>query len=253
MCCRGDALNQDMPDDVLEATDAAVDAVGTITPTGGEPLLVPLAAAKAIRMARDKSAESVFLSTNGSVSPFDTGVISVIQEITAFGPQGLPVKTSNSISQDDFNHRRYAMDERFDLCTIQVSVDNYHDEEMGYYSEWGFFRNVRFQSGADNSILDRGNAELYGIGNKFSKARTLSYELDVRDGMLFVTLESELYVNVHGLCFCDCDLSYAQQDNPKELEPGCCLGHISKLRETITQILLTDHPEMFEDALTAVA
>jgi len=55
------------------------------------------------------------------------------------------------------------------------------------------------------------------------------------------------------MCFADCDLSYDQQDGPgDDLEPGCALGHISNLRNSILEHAKEKHPESFEVVLEEV-
>lgn len=233
MCLRGDAEREDMPNNVMEAVFIAADEIQSVTPTGGEPFLVPETTINALRGAREKGATSAFLSTNGSISPFSDEGFPVVQEMFSFA---LHYSTGRELDEEDL----------FD-CIIQVSRDSFHDDRIACYAQWSFLRNVRFQSGTDNSILTRGLARINGIGDNFRDERPAYISCDWGDGIPVITAE-QVYVNVFGECFADCDLSYEQQDDePGEfLPPGCYLGHIGALRETMLELAMKKSPEFFE-------
>lgn len=232
ICLRGDAENGVMPDSVIDAALGAFDSISHITPSGGEPFLVPDTTAKILRDAFEKGVPGFFMTTNGTVSPFSTDGLKIMQEAAKFAPVARNYGESNN--------------EDFLDCAFRVSLDDYHDASPVEYSMWNLLKNVSFSSGADFSILNRGRANEFGIGTSSRDESTIQLECDEYQDELSITAET-IYVNVFGECFADVDLSYEQQDNPSELLPGCYLGHISNLRETLFKLALEENPEYADE------
>lgn len=229
MCLRGAAENHTIPMETIEAISKELGVVSSITPTGGEPFLAPDETVAVLETFRENDASSAFISTNGSVSPFS--------------PDGSRIMDAFSVYREMYE----------EVSEIRVSIDDYH----GYIeaAPWRMLSCVSFDSGAKNNIIDRGLASEFGIGTSSKTENCLEInwvDVDELTDAVYIDIDM-LYVNVHGYCFADCDLSYYMQGNPEGLAPSCYLGHISDLKETILGHAMEKHSEKFADVCVGVA
>ena len=70
-CCRGEAEALDMPREVIENTLDKINAIGTVTFTGGEPTLAPHVMADFLEVAREKKVQinNFYVVVNGTQAP----------------------------------------------------------------------------------------------------------------------------------------------------------------------------------------
>ena len=183
-CLRGCAQNEDMTKDTIDALLAKTDYIGTLTFTGGEPVLnADLIIYTIDRIMRERiSVTSFYMVTNAGV--FDKDLFFKIIEFYHY--------------MDD--------NEYSNVC---VSLDGYHDGRPEFIDWWkslAFYSNAKEQEDSEFShrLISEGNAGDNGLG---SRSLELSDEMPCENNCC----EEMFYVNVNGEIVNDCDMSYDTQ------------------------------------------
>lgn len=228
-CMRGDAEKADLSDEVLTSIFSQGLVPSSITPSGGEPFLVPDITGKVLREALNAGASDFFISTNGTISPFSKKGFKIMNAIEAFITTGAD-----------------------EISSIRVSRDRFHSDINE--NPWRLIAIADVHDSVGKYVVSRGRADSTGVGTIYHDYSTLYYEAVMEDDDLLSIRLDTLYVNVYGEVFADGDLSYENQDEfPEELGERVYLGNIANIRDTITKIVREDHPYYFEDEDTVAA
>lgn len=177
-CLRGEAENAEMEIDVAYKAINMFDYIGSITFTGGEPVLYEKNIIKIIDLilANDIQVGSFYIATNGTSPSFE--LMFALSKL-------------------------YAHCQEKEFCEYTISADRWHKfpEFDAWLSAFSFV--CKRQDIPETALLDEGRAKKNGIGSRTLKT---SSEFDF-DGYC-VDL---LYVNAFGEMFADCDYSYDTQ------------------------------------------
>lgn len=189
MCCdhclRGAAENITMPLDLAFKAIDTFDSISQITFTGGEPMLYAENIIKIIDyiIENRKDVYGFYMATNGK--EVSMPLMLKFAELYAY--------CVNLAGDDDY-------------CRVDMSTDFYHEgfdinPILKAFKFFGTRNNV-------SSLINEGNAELYGIGNK-----NLRKENNFSVSSWSDTVDVEMvYVNAKGYIFSDCDYSYKTQE-----------------------------------------
>lgn len=191
-CLRGDAQDIDMTKEVVDNVLSQTKSIGSITFSGGEPVLgidiIEYIISEIIR--RGIPVNGFYVATNGTI----------ISERLA-----LSLLRLHSHLEDDE-----------DFSALEVSVDEFHENESINIHEFGIYRGLSFFNVRSNDyskpkyILNRGRAFENGIGTRDIKESEPVIEIA---GSTCFIYEANIYVNVNGDIINGCDFSYEEQDN----------------------------------------
>lgn len=186
-CMRGNMQPIDMSTKVVDRLLDSVESIGSVTFTGGEPLLnVPL-----IRYFTDQVQErkiplsSFFVVTNGK--KVDMEFVHCLIDLYSY------------------------VDDEEGMCGLEMSQDQFHEdvEVPKIYKALKFFHpDARKEDYRRDSIVNSGLARLNRIGSKVSREGSFSFNDYNED-----TLNPEMvYIAANGNVIHDCDYSYYHID-----------------------------------------
>lgn len=190
-CLRGDAQDVSITDGVMREILSQVDSVGCVTFTGGEPGYACGAIDKFLTWCEqeDKVPEYFWVATNGMVNNRQLAMVL----LSHWPLMGCPEESRVAVSRDRFH-------------------DNDIDPREDFISGLSFVSGEKAMSSKDDGwVLDRGNANLNGIGRNH-RAYRLEPEIDdVSDDLEQVSVDM-VYVSADGKVCWDCDLPYDDID-----------------------------------------
>jgi hypothetical protein len=187
-CLRGCKENVDMSKETVDTLLDSTEGIGSLTFTGGEPILNAKLIIYIIDeiMSRSIDVNSFYLVTNAGV--FNKELFFKLIEF-------------------------YHYVEEKEYSFVSVSFDNYHKGADEKYIQWweslSFYANDKDQRenfGFNNSLISEGYALEYGIGNR---GLNLSDEMEVEYLNYF---SGDFYVNAKGEITNNCDMSYETQE-----------------------------------------
>lgn len=193
-CLRGDAQNVDMTKEMVNDILSQTESIGAITFSGGEPVLgidiLEYIVDEIIR--RDIPVGNFYVATNGVI----------VSERLALTLLRL------------YSH----LEDYEDFSALDVSVDEFHENECFDISEFGIYRGLSFFNIRENDyskpeyIISRGRAYENGIGVK--NRSEPDPEIEIINGVCTIT-ESIIYINAKGDIINGCDFSFDEQDELK--------------------------------------
>lgn len=188
-CLRGDAQNLDMPYEYLDRLFSQLGNVGTITLTGGEPSLVPEKILEIVELIKRHrvSVDGFYAATNG---------LEVSEEFI------MALIRMHQVCEDK------------NLCSVDMSVDQYHMEDEPYrlrpdespLHALAFFgyKNEIYET---YPLIREGRSA--DCGDKEAFGNALAYEGG--------RVNEDLYLNCRGNLMTGCDWSYETQDDPERI------------------------------------
>ena len=203
MCCwhclRGQGQYKNIDPHFVEQLFMHIDSIGTLTFSGGEPFLHPEIIQQVLEIAKVHEVEiqNFYIATNGLIRNDDV-LMTILKCFQAC--------TDNEISM------------------VKVSMDQFHKEawETDQTQEIKqFFKPFSFVECNEKELkLDY----LYAEGNlegtccttrKVDIPKELEMECWCEKEDVSIIIENDIYLNVHGKILLACDLSYENQDKPK--------------------------------------
>ena len=191
-CLRGKCRNVNITHEIIDATLDQFGYIGMLTFTGGEPTLNVEAIEYTVEQIKKRgiSIGGFYVVTNAQ--KFSARLVTALLQL-------------------------YVISDEREMCGLTVSVDEFHDDydETAYdiYSCLPFFRTDKEHRNYDlgEYLINRGNAEEYGIGTRDMDVTMFSPEYaEVYNDEISFT--EYIYINAKGYVFFDCDLSYKMQD-----------------------------------------
>jgi len=187
-CLRGCAQSIDIDHKHIDALFDNCEYIGSLALTGGEPSLNIAALEYVLESAQrhDVGIGNFYIATNGS-------------EI--------------SIEFVVFCLKLYAYCDEKNVCTVQVSNDNYHMAEGTYDTELldglGFFSRRETEEARRINLIDQGRAAEFELGGR----ENIDYAFTVEDDDDTPRVdEGEVYLNAKGYIVSGCDWSYENQE-----------------------------------------
>lgn len=181
-CLRGDAQNLDMQRETIDKTLSAVDEIGSVLFTGGEPSLnLPIIeyffeeAEK-----RGKLPASMELITNGKKNQTELAMLFL---------------------------KWYAKMDTPELCYIGQSKDDFHEKTPR--SIISALKSFEFHPTDPKYVINEGRAAETGVGKVSRNVEKLCFDT-LDDGYIYPYL---IYVNAEGKVVFDCNLSYETQQD----------------------------------------
>lgn len=215
MCCdhclRGDAMSMDMDDAMVDKIVDAVDGIGTVVFSGGEPTL-NLAA---IRHFFDKVERkygytpAFYIVTNGLANQLELATILL-----------------------DAYSRREDGAER-EIYGVAISRDMFHDyipeTDKNPLRALSFYRSDKERDDWDDRwVIRAGRAAEYDFGQERTLSPELVLETDPDDEDVVV---DQLYVSCNGNIVGDCDLDYDTIDRSPACTIDTLANHLAGLKE----------------------
>jgi len=177
-CLRGEQQDKDLNLNKLDKFLSNVESVGSITFTGGEPMLNSKAIYKIIDMLEKYNLEcSLSLITNGTVE-CDYNLISKMFKFVGYDNEAI---------------------------YLAVSRDEYHDVHLqNTVDSWSILAGFSEKSTNSRYLINAGNAKENGLAWRDQRIRY--HNVQIED----IYLIEEVHFSVDGRLFGDCDLSYEE-------------------------------------------
>ena len=188
-CLRGDAQNIDLTPKILDAffTRNHITGFGVVTFSGGEPALCPEIMHYFLEQCkrRNITIESFYIVTNGSVA--SDSFLAILVKLYAY------------------------CDEK-DACTVRISNDQYHQNEVLYRRKAETFKAFTFLEDGRNHIesnhlIPEGRAKFYQLATNLDNDPMETIEVN-GDGYIE---EGYLYLNAKGDILTTGNLSFHRQ------------------------------------------
>ena len=193
-CLRGSAQNYNIKPSIVGKVMGDVDAVSSVTFSGGEPTMNPRFFTHFVDLCRisGRWPESFYIVTN--CKKYSPAMIKALNEL--------------------YNHReRHALD-----CVLKVSHDEYHEpydmDIIDRYTDLPYYVEDRFSKRAYglNRIINEGNAKENWIGTDEIESPVF---IEGSSNEEYFEVQDVVYVNVHGDVILNCDFSYESQEKHK--------------------------------------
>jgi len=210
-CLRGPAQRMNISRETITSIFSYVDRIGTLTLTGGEPSLKPGIIEEITNIIRWKHIElgSFYIATNGKSMYRREEFLDACDTL-------------------------YMLSYEKEMCTLQVSNDEYHPDFKGYYEEDRPYVKTRLKK--HYNIIPEGRARENGIAT--GKEQTQPPWI-VRDEDEI--LEPVVYVSCNGNVLSNCDLSYKRIDSE-------AIGNINK--DSLQTIVERNYVKEEEEAIS---
>lgn len=197
-CLRGDSINMNIGHQFIDQLFSKIDAINSLTITGGEPSLNVPAINYIIKSVKKYNIEigNFFIATNGKHVP-DSFLLAIM--------------------------KLYCLCSDNEISGVHISSDIYH-EELSYINKdkLSVFKFTNFDSNTgkyDNPeyILSQGYAKYWGE-KESRKEEFIFDETFIEEGENEKMIsEGVLYLNCHGYIIAGCDWSYDNQDNKENI------------------------------------